>query len=195
MEAQGWVLGDRCLGAFAACGWYLIQNAVRYGDPLARAASARYLAQVGGLGTFFTPYVVSNPLSLVFVQCATENRRGLWYVSGSVGQFHWSWPVNLVFWFVLAAAIVGIIGRNVDRWTLATLLTVAGAGLLSVWIVAFQTSTYEARYVYVGLSAIAALVALGLERWRVPVRFILPAMGLVGTVVAIQQNVLAVHWG
>ena len=42
----------------------------------------------------------------------------------------------------------------------ATLVTIAGAGLLAVWIVAFQTSTYEARHVYVGLSAIAALVAL-----------------------------------
>jgi uncharacterized membrane protein YjjB (DUF3815 family) len=111
-----------------------------------------------------------------------------------VGQFHWSGQVNLVFWVVLAAAVVGIIGRHVDRWTLATLLTIAVAALLSVWIVAFQTSTYEARYVYVGLSAIAALVALGLERWKLPVRFILPAMGLVGTVVAIQQNILAVHW-
>jgi hypothetical protein len=94
----------------------------------------------------------------------------------------------------LAAAIAGLFGRHIDRRALATLLTVAVAGLLSVWIVAFQTSTYEARYVYVGLSAIAALVALGLERWKLPVRFIRPAMGHIGTVVAIEQNVLAVHW-
>jgi hypothetical protein len=46
----------------------------------------------------------------------------------------------------------------------------------------------------VGLAAIAALAALGVERWRLPVRFVLPAMGLIGTLVAIQQNVLAVHW-
>jgi hypothetical protein len=182
------------LAAFVACGWYLIQNTVRYGDPLARTASARYLAQVGGLGTFFTPYVVTNPVSLVFVRVPQRIADGFWYVSGSVGQFHWSWPANLVFWIALAAAVAGIIGRHIDHWTLATLLTVAVTGLLSVWIVAFQTSTYEARYVYVGLSAIAALVALGLERWKLPLRFILPAMGLVGTGIAIQQNVLAVHW-
>jgi hypothetical protein len=192
---RGGFLAIGALTAFAACGWYLIQNTVRYGDPLARAASARYLAQVGGLGTFFIPYVVSNPLNLVFVRVPQRIADGFWYVSGSVGQFHWPWPVSLVFWAVLAASVAGIISRHIDRWTLATLLTVAGAGLLSVWIVAFQTSTYEARYVYVGLSAIAALVALGLERWRLPVRLILPVMGLVGTVVAIQQNVLAVHWG
>jgi ABC-type arginine transport system permease subunit len=74
------------------------------------------------------------------------------------------------------------------------LWTITAAGLLSVWIVAFQTSTYEARYVFVGLAAIAALAALGLERWKLPFRFVLPAMGLIGTLVAIQQNVLAVHW-
>ncbi len=199
LMVQGWrrrcgFLAIGALAALASCGWYLIQNTVRYGDPLARAASARYLAQVGGLGTFFTPYVVSNPLSLVFVHVPQRIIDGLWYVSGSVGQFHWSWPVNLLFWAALAAAIAGLFGRHIDRRALATLLTVAVAGLLSVWIVAFQTSTYEARYVYVGLAAAAALVALGLERWKLPVRFILPAMGLIGTVVAIEQNVVAVHW-
>lgn len=63
-----------------------------------------------------------------------------------------------------------------------------------MWIVAFQTSTYQARYAYAGLAAIAALAALGVERWRLAMRFIVPAAGLVGTIVAVQQNVLAVHW-
>ena len=45
-----------------------------------------------------------------------------------------------------------------------------------------------------GLVAICGLAALGLERWRLPVRFLLPLAGLIGTVVAIQQDVLAVHW-
>jgi hypothetical protein len=77
---------------------------------------------------------------------------------------------------------------------LIALFAIVVAGFLSVWVVATQTSTYEARYVFVGLSAIAALVALGLERWKLPVRFVLPTMGLIGTLVEIQQNVLAVHW-
>ncbi len=186
-------MGVGVLATLASYGWYLIQNTVRYGDPLARAASARYLAQVGGLGTFFSLYVVSNPSGLVFVHVPQRIIDGFWYVSGSVGQFQWSWPVSPLFWAALASATAGIFGRHIDRPALETLLTVAVAGLLPVWIVAFQTSTYEARYVYVGLSPIAALAALGLERWKLPVRFILPAMGLIGTVVAIEQNVLAVH--
>jgi hypothetical protein len=181
------------LAAFAACGWYLIQNAVRYGDPLARAASVRYLIQVGGLGTFVTPYVVGNPLTLIFIHVPQRIFTTFWYQSGW-GQFQWSWQVDLVFSAMLLLALAGLTGRHLDRRVQVTLWTITAASLLSVWIVAFQTSTFEARYVYVGLSAIAALVALGLERWKLPVRFVLPAMGLVGTVVAIQQNVLAVHW-
>lgn len=40
-------------GAVLTCGWYLIQNTVRYGDPLAKSATSHYLAANGGLGTFF----------------------------------------------------------------------------------------------------------------------------------------------
>jgi hypothetical protein len=74
------------------------------------------------------------------------------------------------------------------------LLTIATAGLLSVWLVATQTSTYEGRYALIGVAAIAAIAALGLERCKLPMRFLLPAMGVCGTLIAIQQNVLAVHW-
>ena len=102
--------------------------------------------------------------------------------------------VNVVFWVVLAGSLAGLVHRHCDRNVLIALTTITAAGFLSVWVVSTQTSTYEARYVLVGLSATAALAALGLERWKVPLRFVLPAMGLIGTLVEIQQNVLAVHW-
>jgi hypothetical protein len=119
--------------------------------------------------------------------------NSFWYQSGW-NQFHWAWPVNLIFWLVLAAALAGLIRRGIDRGVIVTLTTISIAGFLSVWILAFQTGTYEARYALVGVAAIAALAALGLERWRLPVQLLLPAMGLCGTLIAIQQNVLAVHW-
>jgi hypothetical protein len=74
-----------------------------------------------------------------------------------------------------------------------TLIAVSVAGFLSVYGVALQ-SYYQARYAFVALTAIAGLFALGVERWRVPFRFLLPAMGLVGTLVTIQVDVLAIHW-
>ena len=188
------MIGVGALTALGVSGWYLIQNTVRYADPLARAASARYLAQVGGLGTYAgLPYKVGNPLTLVFVQVPRRVLITFWYQSGW-NQFRWVWQVNVLFWFVLTSAFIGLIRRRVDRGVVITLTTITIVGFLSVWIVAFQTGTYEARYALVSLAAVAALTALGLEKWRLPVRFLLPAMGLCGTIVAIQQNVLAVHW-
>jgi hypothetical protein len=188
------LFGVGALTALGVSGWYLIQNTVRYGDPLARAASARYLAQVGGLGTFAgLPYKIGNPFTLVLVDVPRRVVNTFWYQSGW-NQFHWMWPVNVIFWLVLATALAGLICSGIDRGVVVILTAITVAGFMSVWIVATQTSTYEARYAFVGLAAVAALAALGLERWRLPVRFLVPAMGLGGTLVAIQQNVLTVHW-
>lgn len=184
------------LASLATCGWYLVQNVFRYGDPLAAKATPKYLAQVGGLGIFppAVPYVVTDPLYQIFVRVPRHILDTFWYQSGW-NQFHWSWQVSVVYWLVFVAALFGLVIRRVERWTLLTLITISVMAFLSVWIVAFQTASYEARYALVGIAAVASLVALGVERWRLPIRFVLPAMGLCGTLVAVQQNVLAVHWG
>jgi hypothetical protein len=179
--------------ALLVSGWYLIQNTVRYGGPLARVATARYLTKIGGVGSIFGPYRVSDPLELVFVQVPQRIVDSTWYQSGW-NQFHWSEPVNLVITAAFAGALLGLIGRRVDSRILGILGGISLVSLLAVWMVAFQTGTYQARYAFVGLVAIAGLAALGLERWKVPVRFLLPVAGLIGTVVAIQGDVLAVHW-
>ena len=138
---------DRC--ALGPRGHQLVPGAdsVRYGDPLARAASSRYLAQVGGLGTFLTPYKVGDPLRLIFVQVPDRILNSFWYQSGW-NQFHWKWPISLFFSVVLLAALRGLVHRHVDRRALVTLWTVAIAGFLSVWVVATETSTYQARYTF-----------------------------------------------
>jgi hypothetical protein len=175
-------------------GWYLIQNTYRYGDPLASKASAHYLAQVGGIGTFFgAPYVVNDPLGLIFVQVPTRMIHSFWYQS-DWNAFHWPMGVDVAFLIVSATALVGLVGRHVERRALLTLGLIAASGLASVWIIAFQTATYEAKYALVGLPAMAALVAMATERWKPLVRFLLPLAGLIGTVIAIQTDVLAVRW-
>lgn len=175
-------------------GWYLIQNTYRYGDPLAGRATRSYLIKLGGIGTVNGhPYSVGDPLDLVFVQVPRELGRTFWYQSGWY-QFHWSWPENLIFTVVFGCALLGLVRRHVKWQTLMTLAVISGAALLSVWGVAFQTNSYTARYAFVGLAAIAGLFALGVERWKLPFRFVLPAMGLIGSIVAIQVDVLAVHW-
>jgi hypothetical protein len=94
----------------------------------------------------------------------------------------------------LGLAYLGLVRRKISRTILVTLWSISICSFLCIWIVAFQTHTYEARYAYVGLAAIGGLAALGLERWKVPVRFLIPLAGLVGTVFAIQQDILSIHW-
>jgi len=181
-------------GAVLTCGWYLIQNMVRYGDPLAKSATSRYLAANGGLGTFFgQPYRVRDPLGLVFWHVPQVIIRSIWYESGW-NQFHWSMPVNVTIAVVVIIVLLGIRGQKTCRDVLITLATIAGSALVSVWVVATQTATYEGRYALVGCVGIAGLIAFALERWTVPVRFLLPAAGVVGTCIAIQSSVLGVHW-
>ncbi len=199
LMVTGWrrrfeLLGIGFLAAFATSGWYLIQNTVRYGDPLARRVSSAYLSVAGGLGTGFAqPYKPGDPLSLVFVHVPWHFLNTFWYQSGW-NQFQWPWPINLLFWIVLIGALTGLGHRRMEGSLLATLCLITLAGILAVWGAAFQTATYQARLAFVGLAALAVLAAVGLERLKLPVRFILPAMGLCGTLVAIQQNVLAIHW-
>ena len=64
-----------------------------------------------------------------------------------------------------------------------TLVVVPIASFLSVWGVALH-SHCQARYTFVGIPALAGLVALGAERSKLPTRFLLPAMGLIGTLVS-----------
>jgi hypothetical protein len=72
-------------------------------------------------------------------------------------------------------------------------LAVLAVGALSaVWIVGLDTSSFQARVAFTGLPAIGCLAALGLERLPVPValRFVGPALGVVGTVIAIRHDII-----
>jgi hypothetical protein len=194
----GWKrrVGMCCIGALSTLvisGWYLVQNTVRYGDPLARRATAHYLSKIGGLGTpAGQPYTVNEPLRFLFIQVPQRIVDTFWYLSGW-NQFHWSWQVDVMFTLVFLAASAGLFHRRVNRRVLLILSVISIAAFLSVWGVALQ-SYYQARYAFVGLPAMAGLMALGVERWKLPVRFLLPVMGLIGILVAIQSDVLAIHW-
>jgi hypothetical protein len=100
----------------------------------------------------------------------------------------------LLFWLALAIALIGLIGRHVSPRALLVLGVLAVAGFLSVWIVAFQTASYDPRLALGGVPALACLAALGLERWKLAVRFLFPLLLLGGTMFAVQTNVLEVHW-
>jgi len=196
--APGWKrriehFGIGVFSALIVSGWYLIQNIVRYGDPLARRTSAHYLSLLGALGTpIGKPYIVNDPLRMIVIQIPQRIVQTFWYVS-DWNQFLWPWEVNLLFTLAFIGTLIGLIHRRIERRVLVTFVAISLAALLSVWVVAFQTF-YQAKYAFVGLPAIAGLVALGVERWRFLARFLLPAMMLIGTLVAIQIDVLAIRW-
>ncbi len=179
--------------ALLTCGWYLMQNTIRYGDPLARAASSRYLETNGGLGTFFAPYQVKDPLGLVLVGVPTRLLTTYWYESGW-NQFTWKTPVDLAVTAVVLIVLLGLHGQKNPPHLIFTLAAISVAALLSVWLVATQTAEYQGRYALVGCVGTAGLIAFALQRWRLPVRFVLPAAGVIGTCIAIQSNVLSIRW-
>jgi 4-amino-4-deoxy-L-arabinose transferase-like glycosyltransferase len=184
--------------ASAVCGWWLVQNQVRYGDPLAHQASIDYLGPIGGIGArvFGTPPM----LRLLFVDVPAKVYHSFWYNSGW-GYFSWPTLAYIPFWLALVAALAGLllVRRNARRTIgrpLVVLSVIVVAALSAVWITSLSTDTYDGRVAFIGLPALACLAALGLERWKAPVavRFVGPAIGVVGTVIAIHQDILTVPW-
>ena len=182
------------VSALVVSSWFLAWNWAHYGDPLARHATARYLASDGGFGTVDgRPYVVSDPLGLIFNTVPRTIDRTIFYESGW-SPFHWPGWVGLVITIVIGyVMLVGLRTGRADRRQLAILGTTVVLGLLCVWLVSFQAND-SSRYALVSFGAFAILLALALERWRLPIRFVLPALGVVGTLIAFDANVLAVHW-
>jgi hypothetical protein len=137
---------------------------------------------------------VTDPAKYILIDVPATFLHIFWYGSDWGEIFRWPWPVGLLFWLVLACALLGLIGRHISPGILLVLGTLTVTGFVSVWIVAFQTATYDPRLAFAGVPALACLAALGLERWRLAVRFLFPLLLLGGTIFAIQTNVLAVHW-
>ena len=175
------------------CGWWLVANQVRYGDPLASEETRSYLRVLA-------PHLFTTdpPLEQAFVTVPRSLWTSWWYTSGW-NQFRWDWAYYIPFWLGLLGSLAALLvprGR-----TLAVppgglkFLGLALAGVLAtLWIVGMDTTTMQGRLGFYGLGAVAILYALGLERARVPVaaRFALPLLGLVATVIAVRSDVLGV---
>jgi 4-amino-4-deoxy-L-arabinose transferase-like glycosyltransferase len=186
------------VAAAVVCGWWLVRNSAWYGDPFGARASVDHLKRV-------LPQVVKDAgfsLRRTFIDLPKGLWKSFWYTSGS-DQFQWSRWWYLPFWFALLAGFAGLAfprGRRffadpTRRRAAIVLLVMTVSAFVGYWIVGLQTAgVTQGRYVLVGATAIATLFALGVERLRLPViaRFVLPAMGIVGTCVAIVDDVFAV---
>lgn len=69
---------------------------------------------------------------------------------------------------------------------------VAVASVSVVWLLATQTTQWQARTSFPGLAAFATLISIGYRRLRIPtgLQFLLPALTLTGTLYAIHADVI-----
>jgi 4-amino-4-deoxy-L-arabinose transferase-like glycosyltransferase len=203
LSARGWREPLRLLAVFAGAalicsGWWLVRNVEQHGDPLAVRATEDYLRAEDPLEFA----LADSDVERAFVKLPQEMWSGFWYRSL---QFRWSTWAYLPFWVFAAGGIAGLAfgKRKVpagnrsppSRAGLVVLGVLALAGLATLWVIGLRTAAAQARFVFVALPAIACLVALGLERARVPVlaRFVLPVLGLAATAVAIVDDVIGVY--
>jgi hypothetical protein len=183
---------------------WLIHNTVSYGDPLALGATRSYLRHQQP-----QIFVVGSASKVLFVTIPREFFKGFWYQSGwpihtGGAWFEWPWWAYIPFWLLTFAAAAGLLlgrrrpeapprnARSRQRKAIVSLAALLLPSVATVWILGLNTSTSQARLALIGLPALACLVALGLERYRLPVaaRFALPVLGVVGTIIAIQHDVV-----
>lgn len=182
---------------------WLIHNAVAYGDPLALARTHQYLgglSVVPGHGALI--FLVGPPLEVIFQTAPRTFFRGFWYESGWTA-FRWPWWAYVPFWLLTFGALSGLTwGRSRTkaprgdrrRAVLIVLVALVLVPVATFWALGLSTNTAQARLVFVGLPAFGCLIALGLEGLALPVaaRFALPALGAIGTMIAIRQDVVRV---
>jgi hypothetical protein len=158
--------GVALVAAAAVCGWLLVQNQVRYGDPLALTATDAHFRAV------FPPILqVAGSLERIFVQIPKGVYKSFWYVSGW-NQFSWRWYWYLPFWLLAGVGLAGLVRSRKGQSELAhgvlpVLSSMAVGAAAIVWVLGVHTSTEQARVAFVGLPAMAILVAVRYERLRI----------------------------
>ena len=198
-------------GTFLIAAPILVSNQLRYGDPLASKASIDYFREL-------LPPLVAVPHTWGWFGPAVGSgfATSFWYVSGW-NQFRWQAQTYVPLWLLAA---VGLVGCSVKRrmpadsrerlsantgtdpagefsGLVGLLAGVALASVLVVWLLATQTTQWQARTSYPGLAAFATLVSIGYRRLRIPMllQFLLPALSLAGTLYAINADVINRYFG
>jgi hypothetical protein len=177
--------------AIGVSGWWLLLNTLRYGDPLATAATRGHLRSLLPL-----MFAVGSPIYQILVSVPSSVFRSFWYVSRENQLFWLSRYPYAVLWLGLALGVGGLFRRrvplSVPAGTLAVLGVAVIGGAAAIWIVGLEANTAQARIGFFALPALGSLYALGVQRWRlaIPLRFALPMAGIALTWIAIIQHVV-----
>jgi hypothetical protein len=196
LSADDWRQRGRLIAVFCGLallvsGWWLIRNMDLYGDPLALRAADEHLHRAVPL-----QFAGEPPLELNFVKLPQTVWKEFWYRSQ---QFMWPWWAYLPFWLLTAGGLLanlkrgGSLAASVPARALVVLLVLTVGAFATVWVVGAAAA--QGRLAFIGLPALACLVALGCERLPGPIawRFTLPALGFIGTLVAVRHDIIDVY--
>jgi len=159
-----------------------------YDDPFAGRVSGEYFDAV-------IPGLMRKQLtSDVFLHQLPEGIwKTFWYSSGW-NQYSWSNLAYLPLWLVAFPAFAYGTWRlwsTRSRRPEAAVFGLTTIAAISVFVyIGSITTGVQARVTFVGLIALAIVAAIGLERVPVRARLLLPAMSLVGTLIAIRSDVI-----
>ena len=163
-----------------------VSNQIRYGDPIASRASVEYFRS-------WIPALVLQIHTTDWLVKAVGSGflTSFWYTSGW-NQFRWRGMTYVPLWSLAAIGSLGNLRRrHHDRGTVVCLLLFVSAAA-SVWVLAWNTTQFQARLAFPGLAAFGSVIAMGWQRWGAPkwLAFVLPLLGFIGTVYAINTDIL-----
>ena len=164
-----------------------ISNQLRYGDPIASRASVDYFRT-------WIPALVLQIHTTDWLVKAVGNGflTSFWYTSGW-NQFRWKAITYVPLWGLSAIGALGNVRRRGAHSGALLCTLVFASAASSVWVLAWNTTQFQARLAFPGLAAFGSVIALGWQRWNTPrwMAFVLPVLGFCATLYAINADILA----
>ncbi len=136
--------------ALVVTGWWLVQNQHWYKDPIALTTTHKYLKANSGLGAP-RPY---GAFKILYVD-VPKTLYNTFFYNSMIGHLLWT----LVLGSILCLAIPGARRSVLNKAHLVLLGSFMVSTIVSVSLVALQTSTFRASTGYIGLPALACLAA------------------------------------
>ena len=163
-----------------------VSNQIRYGDPIASKASVEYFRS-------WIPALVLQIHTTDWLVKAVGSGflTSFWYTSGW-NQFRWRGMTYVPLWGLAAIGSLGNLRRRHQHPGTVVCLLLFLSAAASVWVLAWNTTQFQARLAFPGLAAFGSVIALGWQRWKAPrwLAFVLPLLGFVGTLYAINTDIL-----
>lgn len=144
--------------AAAVSGWWFVRNTLVHGDPLAAAATARYLPLVSPLRLVRSPPTLSVA---VVRQVLPTLAHSTWY-SGGWDQLQLPHRVDDLLWVLAGLSVAAALRTRAGRHLVVLAGAVASVG---AWLLVIRSATHgQGRYLLTGVTAWSTLLVAGTGR-------------------------------